>query len=163
MSDDQLSAGVHSESSLEQNISNEKDEIVESLLKTNPDALQLHKKQPIVWRCLNPHCRPDKFRPTIMFDFESDEAKCPKCSLGPPMVVKRALIHMLVMIENGPIVGDMGMRYRVACDAKRDYVTNGRDGEAGTGDIRQVNCPACLKELADRMVRFGYSLRMGDS
>ena len=104
-------------------------------------------KQPIVWRCQNPDCLEsslDRF-----FEFTGDECKCPKCGLGHPAVIKRALIHLLIRDNAGRIVGDRGLRYRLACDTKRAYVATRENGEAGTGDLAAANCPGCLKAIGE--------------
>jgi len=102
-------------------------------------------KQPVWMRCPNPECC-EKGEP--YFDFQSDYPKCPKCSLGPPAVEKRALMHLLVRDPKGPVVGQLGLRYALACDKKRDYLATWRNGEAATGSPKDVNCPGCKKSKA---------------
>lgn len=99
-------------------------------------------KQPVVWRCPNPECFDTDL--DYFFEFKADEPVCPKCGLGPPAVQKRVLIHFLVRDSKGPIYGQMGLRYRMACDARRSYLATPTNGEAATGDPTSVNCPGCL-------------------
>lgn len=105
-------------------------------------------KQPVVWFCANPDCRPDpnKF-PTRSLMFESDYPECPKCGNGPPCVHKRSLIHLLVPARGGLLTGDLGRRYMMACDSKRDFIATRTNGESASGDPNAVNCPGCLAHL----------------
>lgn len=99
--------------------------------------------QPVVWQCPNPDCKDTPL--DYYFEFESPYPECPKCGLGPPAVQKRVLIHYLVRDSKGPIIGQMGMRYRMACMPRRMQLATGTNGEAATGDPNQVNCPGCLQ------------------
>ena len=113
-------------------------------------------KQPVVWRCQNPDCLEsnlDRF-----FEFESDECKCPKCGLGHPAVIKRALIHFLVRDAKGPIQGDLGLRYHIGCSPTRAYIGTIENGEAGSGDLAAVNCPGCLKAVGDSLKVNGLAI-----
>ena len=104
-------------------------------------------KQPTVWRCQNPDCLEsslDRF-----YEFERDEPTCPKCGLTEPAVIKKALIHFLIRDSKGPIRGDMGMNFRMACSPMRAYIATTENGEAGTGDISAATCPGCLKTIGD--------------
>lgn len=100
-------------------------------------------KQPTVFRCPNPECNESPLTQSY-FDFESDQPVCPKCGVGPPHVQKRSLIHLLVRDPRGQIEGQYGLRYRLACDVRRDYLATKLNGEAATGDPMAINCPGCL-------------------
>jgi len=113
------------------------------------------KHQPIVWRCFNPECFE---RGAKVFDFERDAPKCPKCGAEAPFITARALIHVLIRDENGPIPGEHGKRYRVACDAKRDYLATLTNEEAATGNPSAANCPGCLHVVKDALIITGQPL-----
>ena len=113
------------------------------------------KHQPITWRCFNPECAAVGQR---CYDFTADSPQCPKCGANPPFVAARALIHMLVKDKSGPIPGDFGVRYKLACEGKRDYLATMTNEEAASGDSRVVNCPGCLSVLGNVAVVNGQSL-----
>jgi hypothetical protein len=46
----------------------------------------------------------------------------------------------------GPIIGDGGLRYRIACDQSRAYLATVTNLEAATDNPKIVNCPGCRKE-----------------
>lgn len=107
-------------------------------------------KQPIVWLCPNPDCRPTGPCPSgevNFYNFESEYPRCPKCGSGPPSVQKKVLIHFLMPDRNGNIEGINGLHYFLACDRKRKEVATFTNGEAGTGSIQSVNCPGCRKVI----------------
>lgn len=106
-------------------------------------------KQPVIWRCPNPECRESNL--ANYYEFESDYPECPKCKLGPPAVRKRVLIHILVRDPKGPIAGQYGLRYRLACDPKRWQLATPTNGEAATGDIAAANCPGCLAAVGNAL------------
>jgi len=60
--------------------------------------------------------------------------------------------------EHGPIVGDFGLRFKLACEGKRDYLATETNEEAATGDYRAVNCESCLKVLGNNTIVVGQSL-----
>lgn len=115
-------------------------------------------KQPVVWRCPNPECRDSSL--DRYFDFESDQPKCPKCSAGPPVVSKRALIHLLVRDPQGKIVGEYQRRYKLACDASRSFIATQTNGEAGTDQVAAANCPGCLAEAHKYLRAEHHSIRL---
>ena len=109
-------------------------------LTSEPDQTT---KQPVVWCCANPTCRPV----IGCFDFESDYPVCPKCGAsGEPQIFKRTLIHLLLADERGVIAGAAGKRYRMACDKTRSHLATLTNGEAAVGidNIEMANCPGCL-------------------
>lgn len=98
-------------------------------------------KQPLTWFCINPQCADRGKR----HEWEGSKPVCPKCSSeGPPCVQLRTLIHLLLPEPKGLIPGQYG-RYRIACDATRDYLATNTNNEQATGDVNIVNCPGCLK------------------
>lgn len=99
-------------------------------------------KQPVIWRCPNPMCAEQST--DSWYEFTSDYPECPKCGLTAPAVSKRALIHFLAMDMQGPIVGQMGLRYVLACSPTRVVLATFTNGEAATNYPSQVNCPGCL-------------------
>jgi len=121
-------------------------------------------KQPTIFRCPNPECVPKKFdrvtgQPHRFFDFESDQPVCPKCGLGAPHVAKRALIHFLLRDPAGPIQGEMGLRYKIACDHKREVIATTDNGEAGTGDLAACNCAGCLRFVGTKIRNSGSAIK----
>jgi hypothetical protein len=72
-------------------------------------------------------------------DFEGTEPKCPRCAAGPPAVQALVHIHLLVLDPEGPILGEFGRRYHVAC---KPEATNPR-GAPCTGETVAVTCPLC--------------------
>lgn len=120
-------------------------------------ADQQTTKQPVFWFCSNPDCRANPLeKPSEMFKFERDEPKCPKCTSGPPVVHKMALIHLVVPDQNGQIFGDQKRRFILACDPKRDYIATRRNGEAGSGDPNCITCPGCIalvKKHIEKIIR----------
>lgn len=115
-------------------------------------------KYPVFWLCMNPDCREHE---RGAFVFRSDYPECPKCGCGAPTVQKRALVHLLLRNNKGPIVGDLGLRWELACDTKRDYLATIDNGEACTGDSRHVNCQACLKRVGTKVVVKGHAINFG--
>lgn len=106
-------------------------------------------KQPVVWRCSNPHCIPIG---EMWFDFESDRPRCPKCtSEGFPNVTKKALIHLMLRDAKGPIQGQYG-RYRLACDKNRVDMATPTNGEAATDHFEAANCPGCLMAVGNKLI-----------
>lgn len=116
-------------------------------------------KQPVVWRCPNPECFESNL--SRYYEFESEYGECPKCGLKEPYVRKRVLIHVLVRDKGGPIVGNLGLRYRLACDPKRVTLATATNGEAATGDVTTANCPGCLKAIGDKLKQTGQNLSFG--
>lgn len=116
-------------------------------------------QQPVVWRCPNPDCLNSSL--DSWFEFESEYPTCPKCGLQPPAIQKRVLIHLVVMDTKGPIVGQLGLRYRMACSPRRVVLATHTNGEAATNDLAQVNCPGCLlSEDFRRGLVTGYSMHL---
>ena len=96
--------------------------------------------------CLNPECREDSDQYRFEFDVEHDKFCCPKCGNDrPPGVGLLVLTHLLIRDRKGPIHGDMGQSYRLACHKDRAYLATVSNLEAATGDPQFCNCPGCLK------------------
>lgn len=112
-------------------------------------------KYPVFWLCRNPECRPDNAR---AFSFQSDYPECPKCGAEPPLVQKRALVHLLLRNPKGPILGMKGLRWELACDVDRDWLATGDNGEAATGLSFHVNCQVCLKRIGNKVVVKGLAI-----
>ena len=126
-------------------------------IRSNMGSILVHtSKQPVVWLCPNPECRDS---PGEMFSFVRDEAKCPKCSIGPPAVTKQVLIHYIIRKNDGLLLGQHGLRYAMACDYLRQEIATVNNGEAGSGDFTAVNCPGCMQSDAYRKkIMFGSTL-----
>jgi DNA-directed RNA polymerase subunit M/transcription elongation factor TFIIS len=101
--------------------------------------------------CLNLECRESSDADRFEFDVEHDRFACPKCGNDrPPGVGLLVLTHLLIRDRKGPILGDMGLNYRLACHKDRAYLATITNLEAATGDITFCNCPGCLK-VADEL------------
>lgn len=128
-------------------------------------------KQRVVWRCPNPACVENigimcpsdplqLNQPGVKyFEFFGDYPECPKCGMGAPTVQKRALIHLLLRDAKGPIVGDQGFRWKMACDPRRTHLATENNGEAATGDSTCANCPGCLS-AANGIVISGQQIKI---
>lgn len=103
--------------------------------------------------CCNPACAEEgqEFR----FEIENTLSPCPKCgAYEAPMVGILAKVHLLVTDRNGPIKGQGGIRYRIACDhtGKRNYISTETNHELATGDRKTANCLDCLKVASPELV-----------
>lgn len=112
--------------------------------------------------CRNPKCTDPK---TGEFHFvvENDKFSCPKCGANSePMVGLLVLVHLLVPVEKGPILGSGGLTYQLGCDDSRAYMATHSNQEACTGDIAVANCPGCLEAAEKfgikRAVGWGFKL-----
>ena len=100
--------------------------------------------------CFNPECREDSDQDRFEFDVEHDKFCCPKCGNDrPPGVGLLVLTHLLIRDRKGPIHGDMGQSYRLACHKDRAYLATVSNLEAATGDPQFCNCPGCLKVASE--------------
>ncbi len=115
-------------------------------------------KQPVVWRCRNPECK--EISTARYYEFEGEYPECPKCKCGPPTVSKRALIHLLIRDNKGPIVGEFGLRWKMACDHKRVTLATEDNGEAASGDSSAINCPTCLSKVGRKCFVNGVALKL---
>lgn len=113
-------------------------------------------KQPTYWRCCNSECRPENQR---WFEFQSETGTCPKCGIGVPHTLKRALIHFIVRDSQGPNIGHKGRRLRVACSPKKIIQAKMGIGEAFVAEPTIVNCPGCMNSPEfQRVLREGLTL-----
>lgn len=104
-------------------------------------------KQPVRGYCYNPECREDSRDERYEFTVEQDCFACPKCGGDtPPRVGLLVLVHLLIEDAKGPIVGALGLRYRLGCDERRAYLATVTNLEAATGLVSAANCPGCLAE-----------------
>ena len=86
-------------------------------------------------------------------EFQNDAGRCPRCKAeGYPSVLLLALTHLLVPDERGQIPS-RGRRFSLACHKGRDYLATMTNKEAATGDVRQVNCPECLKNASKLKIK----------
>ncbi|TWU22454.1 hypothetical protein Pla52o_35100 [Novipirellula galeiformis] len=100
--------------------------------------------QPVTGFCRNPRCR-EKSNQEFRFKVEHDLFSCPKCGANSaPMVGVMTLTHMLVPDPDGPVRGNGGVRYVIACDSKRAYLATVSNDEAVTDNPKVANCPGCL-------------------
>lgn len=96
--------------------------------------------------CRNPECLESSDQEYYEFTAEHSPVVCPKCGAClAPMVGLFALVHLLVRDREGRIVGEGGLKYRLACAPTRAYMATTTNQEAATGDVQAVNCEACLK------------------
>lgn len=107
------------------------------------------EKQPVVAICRNPECSVDGRHHE--FFVINDHFACPKCGADrEPLVTLKVLIHLLVSHPQGPIIGQGGKRWCIACDSERAYLATVTNKEAATDQHTIANCPTCLaraKEL----------------
>lgn len=100
-------------------------------------------KQPVKAICRNPECAGD--RTYFEFEAQHDRFCCPKCGANrPPMIDLLVLTHLLVKNKNGPIEGESGIRWQIACDTRRAYLATATNLEAATTAKEVANCPGCL-------------------
>lgn len=94
--------------------------------------------------CLNPQCFVSSEDSRFEFSVEHDRFCCPKCGANTaPLVGLLVLTHWLLPAADGPLVGHMGMRYRLACDSRRAYMATRTNLEATTSELAQVTCEGC--------------------
>jgi hypothetical protein len=98
-------------------------------------------KHPLTWICSN--CvEPNTKHPTR---FTSDYPECPRCGTsGFPGVRIMSLIHLMVPSKFGPLKGQHGRRYFLACDPQREHGGTPENREAITNKIQVINCVSCL-------------------
>ena len=109
------------------------------------------KRQPARGYCFNPECLVDSDDKLFAFDVEHDRFCCPKCGNDrAPGVGLLVLTHLMIRDPKGPIHGDMGQSYRLACHKDRAYLATVSNLEAATGDVEFCNCPGCL-EVAEKL------------
>lgn len=103
-------------------------------------------KQQVMGYCLNPECKPNpQTNQYFTFEVEHDRFACPKCgAYKQPYVGVQVLTHWLVQDPKGPIEGDGGLRWRIACDNDRAYLATFTNLEAATRAVEVANCPGCL-------------------
>ncbi len=122
------------------------------------------QKQVVRGYCYNPECRNhyvDEAHPDwrvqdgrFEFEVENDHFQCPKCGANKgPMVGALVLIHLLTRDKMGPIEGEGGLRYKIACDAKRAYLATFTNLEAVSTAIEVANCPGCLKVIQEQKLK----------
>lgn len=103
-------------------------------------------KQKVSGYCLNPQCKPNPHtNDYFVFEVEHDRFACPKCgAFKPPYVGVQVLTHWLVRDPKGPIEGEGGLRWKLACDHDRAYLATFSNLEAATAAVEVANCPGCL-------------------
>tara|TARA_R110000803_G_scaffold192716_1_gene255609 strand:+ start:210 stop:644 length:435 start_codon:yes stop_codon:yes gene_type:complete len=101
-------------------------------------------KQPSQGFCRNPACVESGRRYT--FEIENNHAACPKCGADrAPFVGLLVLTHLLIQDKDGPIDGDSGLRYLIACDTTRAYLATVTNKEAATDNESLYNCQGCAE------------------
>lgn len=98
------------------------------------------------FRCYNcPDRRPHRYGKYREFEADDPAPACPACGAMEPAVQILTDIHLLIVDPQGPIYGQSGLRYRIACEPRRDILAVPL-GEhyAATPEIRAVTCPSCL-------------------
>lgn len=83
------------------------------------------------WRCML--CCPPLGR-----DFTGIVPECPHCHAGPPAVLPVTLVHWLYRDAEGPLVGQYGWRWRLACQPRQASLI-----EPASDQPIAVTCPAC--------------------
>lgn len=101
--------------------------------------------QPVVAFCRNPECMEESGK-RFEFYVENDRFVCPKCGGDKPgMVAVKVLTHLLIPHNQGPVRGQGGRRFVIACDDKRAYLATATNLEAATDQEAVANCPGCLE------------------
>ncbi len=99
-------------------------------------------RQPARAFCRNPECVETGNK--YIFEIKHDKPSCPKCGADrTPYVGLLILTHLLVRDKNGPIQGVGGLRYSIACDQKRAYLSTLTNKEAATDNQDLFNCTLC--------------------
>ena len=95
------------------------------------------------FRCFNPEC------PGCLdgkaFEFDGIKRLCPQCGASGDAVIPILIHHFLISDREGPIVGRLGLRLRVACSRliTRDKLASAV--QMSTKECWLVNCPRCLE------------------
>jgi hypothetical protein len=102
-------------------------------------------KQQVMGYCLNPDCKPNPHtNDYFSFAVDHDRFACPRCGANkPPFVGVQVLTHWLVQDNKGPIEGEGGLRWKIACDQDRAYLATFSNLEAATKAFEVANCPGC--------------------
>lgn len=118
-----------------------------------------------LYRCLNEACSDAGEGQVPVFDFEAEQAVCPKCQTAmkdnPRAVVPRATIHYLVRDDAGKIRTPNGKR-AVACDPAAAKLP-----KHATATPQAVSCPACkltavyLADVAGNLDQGGAGVTKG--
>jgi hypothetical protein len=100
-------------------------------------------RQPVTAYCTYKKCLVNGKR----FEFPTEgNVHCPKCgATEAPTIGLLALVHLMVEDPAGPIPGEGGLRWRLACDPTREHLATVTNMEAASDQIVAVNCPGCLK------------------
>ena len=101
--------------------------------------------------CRNPECQEPG---TSRFEFtvEHAEIECPKCKANrSPMIGLLSLTHLLVLDPQGMVEGELGKRYKIACDTTRAYLATLTNAEAATDNIDVYNCPGCAQYIQNNL------------
>lgn len=100
-------------------------------------------KQPSKAFCRNPKCRTDGKE--FVFKVEHADVECPKCGADRvPMVGMLTMTHLLVPDPKGPVRGQGGLTYKMACESDRAYLATATNLEAATDNPKVVTCDGCL-------------------
>lgn len=121
-----------------------------------PDE-RTHKQRNFAF-CANPECAENGME--FRFEIQQTLVPCPKCgACQAPMVGLLAKTHLLVRDPKGHIVGQGGLRYRIACDHdnKRHYISTIHNHELATADRPTANCLDCLAALPEGY-RTGFAI-----
>lgn len=113
------------------------------------------------YRCMN--CR-DYSRGLVgaFKEFEADLPRCPHCDQG-GATIHLVPVHWLVEDAGGPIVGRGGLRWRLGCMPRREFLAaDVRDTFSASGDARAVTCPSCrgLPQWREQMKAFPEFARL---
>lgn len=103
-------------------------------------------KQPAKGFCRNPECLENDNK--YIFEIKHDNPACPKCGADrTPFVGLLILTHLLIRDKSGPIQGVGGLRYSIACDQKRAYLSTLTNKEAATDNQNIFNCRLCREAM----------------
>lgn len=117
--------------------------------------------QPSIGFCRNPQCR-EVSNQEFTFAVEHGWFSCPKCGANkPPMVGLLTLTHLLTPDKQGPILGDSGIRYKIACATKRAYLATATNQEAATDNPAFVNCLGCVEQIRKLNIKQPIGMAIG--
>lgn len=78
------------------------------------------------------------------------------------MVGLLVLTHLLIPSAKGPVKGQGGRRFAIACDQQRAYLATATNQEAVTDQAGIANCPGCLKVAKELKItprdQFGHQM-----
>jgi hypothetical protein len=85
--------------------------------------------------CNQPHGR----------EFEAREGECPECGARAPAVVQLTLVHFIHQKKGGPVGGQHGRRWAMACQPDKPNQNFKHAPQPMSPEPSAVTCPACIQ------------------